>query len=106
MLEMDGVTENVNNERDRTGEMTEDGLQAFLRYLYYSDKEDAAIAFELRRTAHFYEIECLEDACTKILKAVKDNKFDCETLLDLYLFTRNVDKLKDLKDIVADTFKG
>jgi hypothetical protein len=110
MLEMDGVTENVNNELDRTGEMTEDGLQAFLRYLYYSDlmaaKEDAAIAFELLRTAHFYEIECLEDACTKILKAVKDNKFDCETLLDLYLFTRNVDKLKELKDIVAGIFKG
>jgi hypothetical protein len=110
MLEMDGVTENVNNELDRTGEMTEDGLQAFLRYLYYSDlmaaKEDAAIAFELLRTAHFYKIDCLEDACTKILKAVKDNKFDCETLLDLYLFTRNVNKLKELKDIVAGIFKG
>jgi hypothetical protein len=109
MFEMDGVSENVNNELDRTGEMTEGGLQAFLRYLHYSDlmaaNEDAVIAFELLRTAHFYAIECLEDACTEILKAMKADKFDCETLLELYLFTRNVDKLKELKDIVTGIFK-
>jgi hypothetical protein len=107
MLTTEGMRETENNQIDRTGENTIDGIQAFLKFLYYQDLNEARknmeLAFELLRTAHYYEVTPLIETCVEIFKSAPKEKFESSTLREIFLFACEA-SLEELRDFIGPAF--
>jgi hypothetical protein len=107
MLTTEGMRETENNQIDRTGENTIDGIQAFLKFLYYQDLNEARknmeLAFELLRTAHYYEVTPLIETCVEIFKSAPKENFESSTLREIFLFACKA-SLEELRDFIGAAF--
>jgi len=76
-------------------EMSEEGLAAFLKYIYYLDLDDAlkngSVALELLKTGHKYDMAALEKATQQIFKGKGVDWFDVDVAMHLFLWSRKMD---------------
>ncbi|CAL8138850.1 unnamed protein product [Orchesella dallaii] len=82
--------------------MTEEGLTAFLKYIYYADSEDPKknlkIAMELLKIGRMYKIISMEKGMTDLLLEVPTTAFTREIALELSCFTRKEKGFEALKN--------
>lgn len=82
-------------------EVSEDGVSAFLEYLYMSEitaaTNSSKTAFELFLLGNQYKIRYLENEMEHILMAGPANWFDLETTFRLFLFVQNKNEYDGLK---------
>ncbi|ODM88493.1 Protein maternal effect lethal 26 [Orchesella cincta] len=98
MLEMD-----CKETKEKACQMsvTEAAVNALLKFLYYSDLEEAfsssSISLELLQTAHKYDIPSLEKAVKSILLEKSSDWYDLEVVLLLFQYALKVEGYEDLK---------
>ncbi|CAL8124710.1 unnamed protein product [Orchesella dallaii] len=81
--------------------MTEEGLSAFLKYVYYADtevpKKNLKIAMELLKIGKEYQIALLEKEMKTLLLEVETSAMGVEIALELFCFTRKEKGWEELK---------
>ncbi len=82
-------------------DMSENGVNAFLAYLYYWNLDvplaDPKVALELLRVSHKYDITSLEKAARHILIGKPVEWFDVSTVIQLFFFSKNLETYSQLK---------
>ncbi|CAL8138808.1 unnamed protein product [Orchesella dallaii] len=90
-------------------DMTEEGLSAFLKYVYYADteepKKNLKIGMELLKIGHKYEITLLEKLMMDLILEVPTSEFTWEIALELFCFTRNENGLTALRKKAIERMK-
>ncbi|CAL8109789.1 unnamed protein product [Orchesella dallaii] len=89
--------------------MTEEGLTAFLKYIYYADTEDPKknlkIAVELLKIGRKYKITSMEKGMTDLLLEVPTTAFTWEIALELFCFLRKEEGFEALENKVIECMK-
>ncbi|ODM94795.1 Kelch repeat and BTB domain-containing protein 12, partial [Orchesella cincta] len=87
----------------------EEGVKAFLKYVYYGDVEDAngsqRIAFGMMEMGHRYDIGSLERAMKDILLRLPTASFDASVALWMFSFAMKVEGCEDLKEKAIEVIK-
>jgi len=82
-------------------EMSEEGVKAFLKYIYHSDLDDAlkngSIALELLMAGHKYDMALLEDAVKEIFKEKRAGWYDVDVAMNLFLWSLKMNDYEDVK---------
>lgn len=80
-------------------DMSEAAVKAFLAYFYHREVpvSDSDVALELYKAAHKYNIPTLQELIKTQFHSKPNDWFDVETVVCLFLFTRNLDSEEDLK---------
>ncbi|CAL8108198.1 unnamed protein product [Orchesella dallaii] len=90
--------------------ITEGAVNALLKFLYYSDLDDAtkssSISLELLKIAHEYDIGSLEIAMKNTLLDKKNVWFDWDVVLLLFQFAFKVEGYQDLKEKAVAVMKS
>jgi len=91
-------------------EMSEEGVSAFLKYIYYSNLDDAlkngSIALELLKAGQKYDMALLEEAVKRIFKGKPVGWFDVELAIHLFLWSRQMDDYEDVKIKAVQVLKA
>ncbi len=81
-----------------------DGVEALLKFLYYSDVTDAlkssAITLELLKSADKYNIQMLWKILCVILMEEPHEWYDVDMALGLFQFVRNKEKDEDIQKLM------
>ncbi|CAL8108208.1 unnamed protein product [Orchesella dallaii] len=90
--------------------MSEAAVNALLKFLYYSDLDDAtkssSISLELLKTAHEYDMALLEIAMKRILLGKSNDWFEWDVVLFLFQFAFKIEGYKDLKGKAVKVIKS
>ncbi|CAL8108224.1 unnamed protein product [Orchesella dallaii] len=90
--------------------LSEAGVNALLKFLYYSDLDDAtkssSISLELLKTAHEYDMALLEIAMKRMLLGKSNDWFDWDVVLLLFQFALKVEDYQDLKGKAVEVIKS
>lgn len=90
-------------------DMSTDGVQAFLKYLYHGDIQDAIldpeIALELLRAGNKYGIEYLEALSKEVLMSLGGDKFNASSALHMFAFCGKVDGFFSLEEKAVKIIK-
>ncbi|CAL8108211.1 unnamed protein product [Orchesella dallaii] len=90
--------------------LTEEAVNALLKFLYYSDLDDAtkspSISLELLKTAHEYDMATLEIAMKRLLLAKSNDWFELDMVLLLFQFALKVEGYQDLKGKAVEVIKS
>ncbi|CAL8108217.1 unnamed protein product [Orchesella dallaii] len=90
--------------------LSEAAVNALLKFLYYSDLDDAtkssSISLELLKTAHEYDMALLEIAMKRMLLGKSNDWFDWDVVLLLFQFALKVEDYKDLKGKAVEVIKS
>lgn len=91
-------------------DMSEQGVQAFLEYLYKSEKslaeQNPQVALELLEAAHKYDIPHLEGNMKHLFLEKSNDWFNVDVALHLFLFARNICDYEHLKIKCVQVLKG
>jgi len=100
------------NESESNVDLTEAGVKAFLKFIYYSDVSDAVrkaeVALELLEAGNQYHILSLETSMQDVFLQQPTVWFKnkVEILLQLFLLTLKVDGYDQLKQRVVSVMKS
>ncbi|CAL8108229.1 unnamed protein product [Orchesella dallaii] len=90
--------------------LTEEAVNALLKFLYYSDLDDATkspnISLELLKTAHEYDMATLEIVLKRLLLGKSNDWFELDMVLLLFQFALKVEDYKDLKGKAVEVIKS
>lgn len=90
-------------------DLTEEGVRAFLSYLYCWDidkaEESCDVAFQLFYAGHKYDITRLEKCMEDLLLSKHDGWYESEVAFKMFLFARNMEKGKDLVEKAVQILK-
>ncbi|CAL8138814.1 unnamed protein product [Orchesella dallaii] len=90
-------------------DMTEEGLSAFLKYIYYADieepKKNLKIGMELLKIGREYNITSLEKCMMDLMLEVPASTLTVEIALELFCFTRKEKEFEDLRKKVIKLMK-
>ncbi|ODM89730.1 BTB/POZ domain-containing protein [Orchesella cincta] len=82
--------------------LTEEAVNALLKFLYYSDLDDAinnpSISLELLQVAHEYDILLLEKALKRMLLRKSSDWYDTDFVVHLFQYALKLEGYEDLKE--------
>lgn len=91
-------------ERKVEADFSEESLTLFIQYLYFKEILPETIScelgFALFRLGHFYQVKSLQDTMNTFLQSKPVEWFVPEATLRFYLFARNLEECKDLKEFI------